>query len=151
MRHHLVIVREPYLKLMLSGRKKIECRLSSSRRPPYEAVSPGDLLWLKLPSRPICALARVGDVKYGASRDSAELVRWVQRHRREILAEDAFYKDAAAWARYASLIRLELVLSLRPVPVAKSDQRAWVVMKSPPTPGQRIGRASVRKARAKQP
>ncbi|MBN2562739.1 MAG: ASCH domain-containing protein [Phycisphaerae bacterium] len=59
--HHLVVLHERYLELLLSGKKRIECRFSSVKRAPFEAVANGDLLWLKVPSGPVQAIATAGD------------------------------------------------------------------------------------------
>ncbi len=148
MRHHLVIVREPYLKLLLSGKKKIECRLSTNRQPPYMAVTPGDLLWLKLPSRAIRAVATVGEVQFRTARCGAELTRWVRRFQKHIRAEDSFFDGADDRARYASLIGIESVIAIGPMPLYKTDQRAWVVLDKSPRPRMRIVERTPRAAKA---
>lgn len=141
MRHHLVVVRQPYLDLILSGRKRIECRLSAVLRPPYESVSRGDLLWFKLPSREILGLARVADCRFRHLENGADLIAWVRRFDEGIRADAAFYDDAVAWARFASLVWVERVIRVSPMYVTKSDQRAWVLLPRPPRPGMRIAAA----------
>lgn len=142
MQHHLVIVREPYLKLLLSGRKRIECRLSTIRRAPFEAVAPDDLLWFKLSSGPVQAVAVVERAESRTSDTGADLVRWVKSHDRLIHAEPAFYDDAVEWVRFATLVWLKAVIAIRPMRISKTDQRAWVALKSAPRPGMQIGSAT---------
>lgn len=139
MRHHLVVLHDHYLKLMLTGRKRIECRLSSVRRPPFKAVSPGDLLWLKLPSRPVRALATAGRCLFRELRSEADLVEFIDQHADHICAVDGFFKGAAEWARYVSLIWIETVVVIDSLPVYKSDKRAWVALDRMPVPGLRLG------------
>lgn len=137
-RHHLVVLHESYLRLMLSGRKRLECRLSSIRRPPFQGVSPGDLLWFKLPSGPIRAVACAGECLFRQIRQRSDLAEIVKQHGKEICAADGFFEGAANWARYVSLIRLDWVLGLGELRVFKSDQRAWVPLEDVPRPGMRV-------------
>ncbi len=138
MRHHLAIVRAKYLDLLLSGRKTIECRLSKIRRPPFEAVDGGDLLWLKLPSGPIRAVARARTCEYHRLESGDALQALMTRHSAGICAAPEFLDGADEWARYCSLIWIDAVVGLGSLPVVKNDQRAWVVLNRAPRPGQPI-------------
>lgn len=138
-RHHLVIVRDQYLERLLDGRKRVECRLSAVERPPFRRVGRGDLLWLKLPSRPVVAVAAAGRTWFDTSSDGAALIQAVRRHEALIAPDDGFFDNAAGWARYASLIWIESVVAITPMPIHKSDQRGWVVLDGRPRPGMRVG------------
>jgi hypothetical protein len=138
-RHHLVVLHKRYLNALLAGVKRIECRLSAVKRSPYGAVAPGDLLWLKLPSRPVHAVARAGACRYRELHRACDLEELARRHADLIRAEPAFFAGAARWARFASLIWIETILAIRPLAVSKSDKRAWVVLDGAPRPGMRIG------------
>lgn len=151
MQHHLVVVREPYLKLLLSGEKRIECRLSAIRRAPFQAVAEGDLLWFKLSSGPVLAVAVVERAESRTSNSGANLVRWVRSHDRLIHAEPAFYDEAGDWVRFATLVWLRAVIAIRPMRISKTDQRAWVVLKIAPRPGMQIGGANKVALSAKAP
>lgn len=144
MRHHLVVVREPYLQLILSGHKAVECRLSSVRKSPFGLIAPGDLLWLKLPSQPIRAVASVRRCLFRELKHPADLPRLSAEYASLIRAEPGFFEDAASWARYATLIWMGTVMAIRPLPIEKSDQRAWVTLNGPPYPGMRISPSSTR-------
>lgn len=137
-RHHLVVLHEHYLEAMAAGRKRVECRLSSVMRPPFQAAAPGDLLWFKLPSRPIRALAVVGRCVFRKLERESDLSTLLESYASEICADDAFYDGASNWARYASLIWIESLVLLREMPICKSDQRAWVVLDRVPMPRIRI-------------
>ncbi|MFQ5429657.1 MAG: hypothetical protein ACE5E1_05030 [Phycisphaerae bacterium] len=145
MRHHLVILRDVYLDALLAGRKRIECRLSSIRRPPFEAVEPRDLLWFKRPSRPIHAVAVAGRCAFRELNAPADLARFVEPHTARICAEEGFFRDAAQWARFATLIWIDTVVRVSPIPIRKSDQRAWVVLDQMPIPHRPIASARQRK------
>lgn len=137
MRHHLVVLHSGYLKLLVSGRKRIECRLSSVRRAPFRAVAPCDLLWLKVPSRPILAIASVGRCSF-RELDRGGLAGLEQEYRDEICAESGFFEEAERWARYCSLIWIRTVVAVRPLRFFKSDMRSWVVLDEVPRPGMRL-------------
>ena len=138
MRHHLVILHRQYLDLLLGGRKRVECRLSSVRRAPYEAVAPGDLLWLKPPSQAVCAVVTAGECEFRELTTPDDLARVQREHGRVICAAPGFFEEAACWARFCSLIWIKTVVSIQPMPVWKSDQRAWVVLREAPRPGMRV-------------
>ncbi len=137
--HHLVVLHSQYLDLLLSGKKQIECRLSSVRRAPFEAVSPGDMLWLKPPSKPVRAVAVAGKCSFRQLRNKNDLARFSNQHASMICAENAFFDKAEEWAKYLSLIWIETVVTISPMPIRKSDKRAWVVMSRAPWPGMRLG------------
>lgn|GEM_PF-2393032 len=137
-RHHLVVVHPCYIDAMLAGRKRVECRLSRLRKPPVEEVAPGDLLWLKPPSRPIRALAVAGECHYSSLEGGQTLASVVAPFRKAIAVDEAFFRDAESWARFVSLIELTQVMALAPMRVLKRDQRAWVVLDGPVRPGMRI-------------
>jgi len=139
MRHHLVVIKPHYLDLLLAGHKRIECRLSSVRKSPFEAVRPGDLLWLKLPSGPVTAVARAGPCRFRAITQPGELHRWLRPHRSAIRAESGFFQDAERWCRFVSLVWIKMVVKISPMPVYKSDQRSWVVLDESPRPQMRLG------------
>ena len=52
---HLVILKKPYLNMILEGKKRIELRLHKTRRPAFGHVFAGDRLFLKASSGPVCA------------------------------------------------------------------------------------------------
>lgn len=149
MRHHLVVLQRQYLQRMAVGRKRIECRLSSIRRSPFQAVNPGDLLWFKVPSGPICGIGVAGPCHYHELAAPSELQKIVEPYRGMIQADADFFNGAEVWSRYLSLIRLEAFLSIRPMIVSKSDQRSWVVLEECPRPMMRIGvnKKSIRSGR----
>ena len=59
MNYHLVILKKPYLDLILAGEKTIELRLTRAKRPACGRVRPGDRLFLKPSGGPVCGLATV--------------------------------------------------------------------------------------------
>lgn len=138
-RHHLVVLYDEYIDKMLDGRKQIECRLSSVRRAPYETVRTGDLLWFKPPSRPIRATAHVSACRYVRLDCSQDVTDIEATYGDQIAAAVEFFESATTWARYVSLIWVDWIMAITPLAVTKRDQRSWVVLDGPPSPGQVIG------------
>ena len=138
MRHHLVILHAQYLARILDGRKRIECRLSAVRRAPFQTVKPGDLLWIKLPSKGVAAVAVAGRCQFREVRSQAGLARALRGHRAAIAADPGFLRDRSRGARFLTLIWIRSIVEISSFAVQKRDQRAWVTLTRPPRPGARI-------------
>jgi ASCH domain-containing protein len=126
---HLAVFVEPYLQLVLSGKKTVESRFSVNRCPPYNAVKRGDLLLLKRSGGPIVGVATVGDVwSYRLDPDSWSLIR-------DHFADQLCITDPEFWASkqgasYATLMRVEGAAEIDPIPILKRDRRGWVVLRA---------------------
>ena len=129
---HLAILSEPYLEWILSGRKTIESRFSVNRVAPYGLVRPGDRLLLKRVSGPVLGLCAVSKVAF-FELDEATRSRLRERYSKALCAEDPAFWRARERASYATLMYLEDVHRLAPIPCGKRDRRGWVVM--PEVPG----------------
>jgi ASC-1-like (ASCH) protein len=136
-RHHLAVIHDQYLTALLEGRKRIECRLSSVRKPPFEQAAAGDLVWFKQPSGPVRAVGCVGAYEFVRVSGEADVARIAREHGKDIQAPAAFWKNTD-WARYVSLLWMEWTMTVTPFAVDKRDQLAWVVLTAPPRPGQSI-------------
>lgn len=129
-RAHLAVMREPYLRYVLTGRKSVESRFSRHRVAPFDQVAAGDLLLLKAQSGPVSGAAIV------AHADSYILDREAWASIRHRLSTAMCTEDDAFWherrnARYATLMRLAEAQQIKPVAVRKSDRRPWVVLLPP--------------------
>ncbi len=127
---HLAVFVEPFLRYVLQGRKRIESRFSRRRSAPFERVSPGDMLLLKRSGGPIAGVAHVACACF-YQLDADTLAEIRDQYSREMCADGPDFWRARESARYATLIRLEHVRSLRPVKYEKADRRGWVVLKNP--------------------
>lgn len=119
---------KPYLDLILSGEKTVECRLTVQDRPPFNCIEPGHRLFFKQSSGPYRATAtvehvicesdltprRVGELK----RDYNELIR----------GEDSFWAMKRD-SRYATLIWLaEVEATDSGPPIRPLQGLAWVTL-----------------------
>lgn len=127
-RFHLAILIEPYLSLILNGRKTIESRFCRRKWMPYGMVQIGDTLILKRSCGPVVGLCKVAEVFYYDLSDiSLDDVR--QRFGSAIAATEAFW-NYQQQAQFVSLFRISHVTRLPDIPChkGKGDRRAWVVM-----------------------
>ena len=130
---HLVILRPPFLRRVLDGSKRVECRLAARRIAPYRQVRRGDMLWLKLASGPIKARTRVAQTWHFAldeMEDRGELVRRFDG----VLGAPGWLGENLPQARYATFVRLGRVEEVPDVWIDKRDRRGWVVLKEGLTP-----------------
>jgi hypothetical protein len=127
---HLAVFVEPFLQFVIEGNKTIESRFSTNRCAPYQSVRPGDVLLLKRSSGPVVAIAEVGQVWFYELDASAW--RIIKREFGPLLRIDdpEFWRQKSS-ACFATLMRLERVETIPPVPCNKRDRRGWVVLDRP--------------------
>lgn len=127
---HVAVVREPYLQLLLDGRKTIESRFSINRVSPFEDVSAGDVLALKRQSGPVVGLCVVEYAAfYELDPPTWHLLR--DQFARPLCAEDDEFWATRERARYATLMTVVHAHWIDPVRVAKRDRRGWVRLDRP--------------------
>jgi ASCH domain len=120
---HLAIFIEPYLELVLAGKKTIESRFSANRCPPYNAVKKGDLLLLNRSGGPVVGVATVGQVwSYDLDPESWSLIR--NHFAEQLCITDPQFWASKEGASYATLMRVECALRIEPIPVSKETVEA---------------------------
>ena len=125
--HHLVILKKPYLEAILAGRKRIESRFTKARYRPFGQVLPGDKIFLKLSSGPICAVATVAAVKNFENLTPKQIIEIKQRYNHDIGGSSEYWRSKAN-CRFGFLVWLDGVGAVEPVRIHKKDWRAWVVL-----------------------
>lgn len=124
---HLVILKKPYLAAILAGRKRVESRFTRTRRAFVGRVEPGDTLFLKQSSGPVCVTAQVAAVKNYEGLTPEKIFELKQKYNAEILGDSAYWQSKAC-CRYGMLVWLRGVRATEPVWIDKKDWRAWVVL-----------------------
>jgi len=84
---HLVILKKPYMAAILTGRKRVESRFTRTRRAFIGRVEPGDMLFLKQSSGPVCATAQVAAVKNYDGLTPEKIFELKREHNEEILGD----------------------------------------------------------------
>jgi hypothetical protein len=127
---HLAVFIDPFLGFVLDGTKTVESRFSTKAVPPYRRVAEGDILLLKRSGGPVEGICRVADVWFYvlSPRTWAEIKN---RFAEALCLGGSDFLDQRASASFATLMRLDCVLTLPPLPVAKRDRRGWVILQKP--------------------
>lgn len=125
---HLVILKKPYLDLILDGRKTIELRLTRAKRPAGGQVEPQDRLLLKASGGPVHATATVADVRYYEDLTPKRIAGIKQRYGGQIGGDDAIWESLMD-CKSGFLVWLSDVRRIEPIRIHKKDWRAWVLLK----------------------
>lgn len=125
--HHLVILKKPYLEAILDGRKRIESRFSKNRRGPFGRVLPGDKLFLKVSSGPVCATATIAAVKTVENLTPKEITKLKKQYNHYIRGSGRYWLNQAG-CKFGFLVWLKDIRQIKPVRIDKKDWRGWVVL-----------------------
>jgi len=126
-RAHLAIMSEPYLSLLVEGRKTIESRFSRRRVAPFGEVRGGDVLLLKSQGGPVVGIAEAAHAEsFRLDPSTWEMIRG--RYAKAICAQGESFWEERAGARYGTLIRIAGAKQIAPLTVDKTDRRPWVVL-----------------------
>ena len=125
--YHLVILKKPYLDAIVAGQKTIESRFTRTRHYFFGQAQPGDRLFLKVSSGPVCAVATVAAVKYFENLTPQEIADIKRRYNHYICADEQYWQSKAD-CKFGFLVRLEDVELIEPRQISKKDWRAWVVL-----------------------
>jgi hypothetical protein len=129
---HLAIFVEPYLTLILEGRKTIESRFGVQNCAPHGRVRTGDLIFLKESSGPVLGFCRVAETWF-FDLEQTTLVSLRKRFADELCARDPeFWRDRAG-AKLATLMRVEGVTEIPRFNIPKRDRRGWVTIRQAST------------------
>ncbi len=129
MTKHLAILSQPFLDLILDGKKTIESRFSKVRCAPHGVVKTGDIVLMKKPGGKVLGQFTVGKVLYFPDI-TPEQFEHVKSHAKEICADyDPHFWETRTAARYVTLMSvLDVVRYETPMSVAKKDKRGWAVI-----------------------
>jgi len=125
--YHLVILKKPYLDMILEGRKRIELRLYKTKHPAFGRVFAGDKLFLKISSGPVCATATVEAVKNFENLTPGGILDLKRRYNHDIGGGDEHWQSRMD-CKYCLLVWLKDVKTIEPVRISKKDWRAWVIL-----------------------
>lgn len=124
---HLAIFIQPFLSLVLSGRKTIESRFSTRRVSPFNAVGSGDVILLKESGGPIVGLTQAKRTWfYQNPQMNLELIR--SKYSVRLCAEEDAFWNSRKHAAYATLIELWQPHPIDPIFCDKRDRRGWVTL-----------------------
>jgi hypothetical protein len=125
--YHLAILKKPYLDAMFDGRKTIESRFWKSKRPAFGLIRPGDTLFLKLSSGPVCGVATVDAVKLFENLTPKQIAEIKEQYNGYILGTDEYWRSKTD-CTFGFLVWLKDIRTIKPMRINKKDWRAWVVL-----------------------
>jgi len=125
---HVAIFAEPFLSLVLEGKKTVESRFSRNRCAPFGEVMPGDVILIKEVGGPICGVALAKETWF-YDLDFEPLDRIRSKYGDSICGDEEFWA-ARADASFATLIELAETTTMFPLDANKRDRRGWVSLRS---------------------
>jgi len=111
----------------MTGGKRIESRFAMTRRAHFGRVLPGDKLFLKQSSGPVCGTATVAAVKNFENLTPRQIADLKRRYNCDIGGTEEYWR-AKANCRFGFLVWLKDVKRISPVRISKKDWRAWVLL-----------------------
>lgn len=126
---HLAVLVQPFLDLILEGKKTIETRFTRVKCPPFQQVKEGDVILLKKSGGLVLGEMTAGKVEYFSNMTS-ERINELKKYSSQICSEyDPEFWDKRKDCRYVSFIHVENVKKYeKPYAYPKSDRRAWIVL-----------------------
>ncbi len=141
---HVAIIRRPYDRLLLDGRKRIESRLTKTALPPFGCITPGERIYFKISSGPFFAVATTARVLSVDALNPTDIDTLRKRYDKWICGDPAYWK-AKRHCRFATLIWLRDVEPTSLHPQYKPQyMRAWYTLAGATDPmagGSRYGDA----------
>jgi hypothetical protein len=139
---HVAIVRRPYDKLLLDGRKRIEARLTKNHCPPFGCIAPGERVFLKRSAGGFFASAEVAGVLMLDQLTPGRIEQIAQRYNRLIGGTEAYWQGKRE-ARFATLIWLRQVRPDDRRPDYKpQNMRAWYTLDDAAVPAGQLAAAT---------
>jgi ASC-1-like (ASCH) protein len=125
--YHLVILKRPYLDLILEGKKTIESRFLKVNKAPFGQVRAGDVLLLKESSGPVCGRAVAEAVKFYKDLQPAKIKKIKERYNNFICGDEEYWQSKSE-CKFGVLVRLNKAERIEPVWITKKDWWGWVVL-----------------------
>jgi ASC-1-like (ASCH) protein len=125
---HIAVLLQPYLDLILQGKKTVECRLTKDARDPFENIEAGERIYFKLSAGRFAAAAIADHVMF-ESNLTPKRVNELRRDYNDLICGDATYWNWKRTARYCTLIWLKEVTSIDNGPNIRPLQGvAWLTL-----------------------
>lgn len=121
---HLGIFTEPCLTYMLEGKKTVESRFSKNRILPYEQIETNDIVLVKKSGGNILAFFTIQEILFfDLEKTPISFIR--EKYEKELCVDQEFWKQKET-SRYATLIRIEKIVKLKPFSISKKGMQTWI-------------------------
>lgn len=129
---HIAVLLRPYLDLLLTGEKTVECRLTVQARDPFERIEPGERIYFKQSAGPFAATALAEHVLFEDDLTPRRVNEIKRDYNHLIHGEDAFWKFKRN-SRFCTLVWLRDVQPLASGPQHRPLQGvAWLCLEEEP-------------------
>ena len=123
---HIVILKEKYYNMIISGEKTIESRWSMNKCAPYKKVAVGDELLIKQMGKPVTLTAKVSNVMFFEL--TPKLVDELRvKYGKQIGTDKKEDWESALNKKYATLVWLKDVKEVDEIIVKRSNGAGWIV------------------------
>ncbi len=122
---HLALMVEPYLSLIVDGKKTIESRFSTKRIIPFNKISNGDIVVLKKSGGSIAAVFEAEAVMFRQIESKNDIEAIKKDYGKELCLEENFWKRKKD-AKYVTLIRIGHLQAISPIVVNKANRQSWL-------------------------
>jgi ASC-1-like (ASCH) protein len=125
---HIAVLMKPYLDLVLSGDKTVECRLTRQSIPPHESIERGERIYFKQSAGPYRATAIAEQVLFAGDLTPRRIAQ-LRRDYNELIRGDAGFWRMKRDSRFGTLIWLRDVEPTDNGPAIPPLQgRAWAML-----------------------
>ncbi len=124
---HVAILKRPYLRMILDGRKTVESRLTKTVQPPFGSIAPGERIFLKVSAGPFMATALAGNIDQHDKLTPSDIDRLRMRYDHAVCGNEDYWQ-AKRDSRYAVFVELTAVEPIRVGPTYPKSMRAWHVI-----------------------
>jgi ASC-1-like (ASCH) protein len=129
---HIAVLLRPYLDLVLSGEKTVECRLTRQARDPYENIEVGDRIYFKESAGDFEAGAVAEHVLFEGDLTPGRVNKIKRDYNHLIRGEDEFWERKRD-SRYCTLVWLKDIQPIASGPHhAPLQGRAWLSLDEEP-------------------
>ncbi|MBB5624109.1 hypothetical protein HDE69_005206 [Pedobacter cryoconitis] len=128
---HVGIFAEPYLTLIIEGKKTIESRFSINRISPYGRIFKGDIVLVKRAGGPIVGMFLAGEIKFYSRLNSKKLKEIESSFGEQICTYiNPNFWVTRATSKFATLILIDRFIEIEPFTINKSDRMAWSIVQN---------------------
>lgn len=122
---HIAIMVEPYLSLVLSGKKTIESRFSQKKVAPWKCVLPGDAIILKKSGGKIVGVFEASEIKYQEIKQASDILDIKKEYNDRLCIEEAFWKSKEN-SKYVTLIFISNLCTFEPFSLDSTNRLPWI-------------------------
>lgn len=134
MQHRLAIFTQPWLDLILNGKKTIDSRLTKVQCAPYGKISAGDVVYMKESGGLVKGQFIASKVETYVNLTPEILRKINTQYHQEIFVDLGLKGLKKKWSnsKYATLIHVSnVIVYQKPFPYPRKGRTAWILLDKP--------------------